>query len=216
MTIFANKVAFTSLGLEPIAQSATRLAQDCFICKCAIAVTATAPVPIPSPACASAISNAHAHPRERHHTAVRILACGHVHGADCLDTWLDIGNSCPSCRRMLFEAHTQVFTQNDIQSIMRALAPRFGATRVVMALGRIASGQIGEQYQMRTIRKEAEMARDRDREEKARNEAKAEAVAGENWMLSDEEEMNFEFDDEEDEDVGSEFADEAEMSGTEE
>jgi hypothetical protein len=37
------------------------------------------------------------------HRAVKIIPCGHVFGAECLDRWLKENNTCPMCRKVLFK-----------------------------------------------------------------------------------------------------------------
>jgi hypothetical protein len=36
------------------------------------------------------------------HVAIKVVSCGHVYGAQCLNTWLKTANTCPMCRRVLF------------------------------------------------------------------------------------------------------------------
>jgi hypothetical protein len=96
MVVFADKAAFTALGLEAITPSATHLSQDCYICTHPLDVTPT------STPTSFTLAHATTHLR-RPHAAVRIISCSHMHGAQCLDAWLEVSNTCPICKRLLFE-----------------------------------------------------------------------------------------------------------------
>jgi hypothetical protein len=64
MTVFANKDAFLSLGVEQITSSASHTSQDCFICTKPLAVHAN--------------HNSPQSVLRGYHTAVRITVCGHT------------------------------------------------------------------------------------------------------------------------------------------
>jgi hypothetical protein len=51
----------------------------------------------------------------------------------CLSAWLEVGNSCPTCKRILFEPNEPV-TQQDINFVMRRLGPVYGRPNVMTAI----------------------------------------------------------------------------------
>ncbi|CAO2655951.1 Nn.00g047540.m01.CDS01 [Neocucurbitaria sp. VM-36] len=123
MTVFASKEAFTTLGLEQITPSRTHASQDCTICLDPLLVH-----PTPNTAPASDL-----------HDAVRILACGHLLGQECLTAWITVGNTCPVCNRLLFEAsrEEQAITQGDVDHILRVLGPVYGEDEVMGEVARL-------------------------------------------------------------------------------
>jgi hypothetical protein len=133
MTVFASKEALKSLGLEHIQQSHAHASQDCTICTHPLAVHPT-----------------HSKDsRPQPHTAVRIVACGHIVGGECLDAWLDVGHTCPNCSRLLFEATGDHITHQDIDNILRALGPVYGENAVMTVVARLMVGQEQEHACMR-------------------------------------------------------------------
>lgn len=139
MSIFASKAAFVELGLETIRPSSAHMYRDCYICKDPLDI------------------NIHAAATEKHHAAVRIGVCGHMHGQECLSSWLDIGNSCPTCKQLLFENSGRGVSQSDINGVVNAKKRRFGlyGEKVAMtAIARTVGEKEAKQAQQQRIREE--------------------------------------------------------------
>ncbi|KAH8730914.1 hypothetical protein GQ44DRAFT_424008 [Phaeosphaeriaceae sp. PMI808] len=120
MSIYACKGTFMGLGIESVSLSTSLASQNCTICTLPLAVHHRDASPI-------ALSNGY-------HRAIRITLCGHVHGKDCLSAWLDTGHSCPTCNRTLFQANSDRITQEDVNIVLKKLAPRFGRAAVMNAI----------------------------------------------------------------------------------
>ncbi|KAF1845463.1 uncharacterized protein K460DRAFT_405722 [Cucurbitaria berberidis CBS 394.84] len=153
MTVFSCKAAFDSLGLERIRPSHAHASQECPICLDPLAVH-----PIHNTDPSSIL-----------HAAIRILACGHVVGVECLETWLSVGNTCPTCNRILFQAASEPITQQDVNNILHALSPMFGEDRVMGEVARLMVWQAEENARLRQIH-EVEMAKLRATESQVRDE----------------------------------------------
>lgn len=136
MTIFTSKSAFVELGLEVVAPSTAHMYQDCYICKDPLDV------------------NIHTTASEMHHEAVRIRVCGHMHGQVCLTAWLDTGNSCPTCKRLLFENSGRGVSQSDINNVVHSLGRMVGEKRVMLAIARLVGKQELERAQLRRTQEE--------------------------------------------------------------
>ena len=151
MTVFACKDTFLGLGIEEVQPSASYVAQDCSIC--------TKPL---------ALHHNDGSPKARlrgYHDTVRIIACGHMHGKDCLGAWLDVGNACPTCNRILFELTGDPITQRDINSLVYALGPEYGEDRVNVALVNMMQKQEREHAALRRVH-EQEVARQKMKDTK--------------------------------------------------
>jgi hypothetical protein len=186
MTVYASKAAFQSLGLETIKLSSTNLTQDCSICQQALAMHPN-----------------HISPRSiqrGYHPAVRVNACGHTHGVLCLSAWLDVGKSCPTCARILFETTGDGITQQDINDIVHMLGPEYGEARVMVAVVRVMQTREREREALRRVHEmEVDAQKWRDREARDR-----EFALGDEDFLDSEEE---DFGDGEDEDGDFEVSD---------
>ncbi|KAF2830700.1 hypothetical protein CC86DRAFT_378957 [Ophiobolus disseminans] len=137
MTVFANKNAFQGLGVEDVKPSATHASQDCTIC--------TKPL---------AVHHIDSSPKSRlrgYHDTVRIVACGHMHGKECLNVWLDVGNACPTCNRILFEIAGDPITQGDINSVVYMLGHEYGEERVTVALVNMMQKQERDHAALRRV-----------------------------------------------------------------
>ncbi|KAG9187437.1 hypothetical protein G6011_05308 [Alternaria panax] len=164
MTVFANKETFNSLGLEQFQQSHAHASQDCAICLRPLAVHPTKD-DIPDPKC---------------HVTVRIAACGHIVGKDCLDAWLDVGHTCPVCACLLFEPTGDPITQGDINYILHILGPELGEHVIMVVVARLMARQEQEH--------EIELERAKARETQVRNDGFA--LSDEDFLDSDDD-MNF-------------------------
>ena len=179
MTLFASKIVFMQLGLEQVAPSTTHMYQDCYICKDPLNI------------------NIHTTPSPTHHAAVRIHACGHMHGQDCLAAWLDAGNSCPTCKRLLFEASGCSVSQADINSVVNTLGRMVGEKRVMSSIARLMGKQELERGQLRRTQEE-EMQRMEAKETQAPQDY---LVDDDDWMAESGDEKDLDMD-EDDEDGG--------------
>jgi hypothetical protein len=179
MTVFANKQTFNSLGLEQVRQSHAHASQDCSLCLQPLAVHPTKDG-IPDSKC---------------HTAVRIAACGHVIGEECLDAWLDVGHTCPICNRLLFEATGDPITQGDINNILHTLGPEFGEDAIMVVVARLMARQEQEHARLRQAH-EIEVERIKVKETHVKNDGFA--LSDEDFLDSGDEGNFDEADDDED------------------
>ncbi|KAH6865803.1 hypothetical protein BKA58DRAFT_471741 [Alternaria rosae] len=184
MTVFANKETFNSLGLEQVQQSHAHASQDCTICRHALALHLTKSKSAES----------------KLHSAVRITACGHMIGQECLDAWLDVGNTCPTCKRLLFEPTGDPITQQDINNILRTLGPDYGEDAIMAVVARRVARQEQEHARMRQAH-EIELERMKAEETEARNDAFT--LSNDDFLDSDED-MDFEEADDDNEDFEAE------------
>ena len=113
MSIFASKAAFEELGLQQMAPSTALMYHDCYICENPLNVST------------------HTALTDAHHAAVRIGVCGHMLGKHCLEAWLHTGNTCPICKRMLFEGSSHSLTQSDINGVVRPFDDRLVLRAVI-------------------------------------------------------------------------------------
>ncbi|KAF3006549.1 hypothetical protein E8E13_006041 [Curvularia kusanoi] len=141
MSIFANRTMFMELGLEKVAPSTAIMHQDCYICNNPLNV------------------NAHATPTDAHHSAIRIGVCGYLHGEECLAAWLQTGNTCPICKRMLFEVSGLSLSQNALNSVIRTMGPLVGEARVMLAIARLIGERDSERLQLNRNYEEVAEAR---------------------------------------------------------
>jgi hypothetical protein len=173
MTVFANKDAFLRLGVEQMTTSASHASQDCFICTKPLAVHAN-----------------HNSPQSMlhgYHAAVRITACGHTHGEDCLNAWLEVGNSCPTCNRILFEIGGDPITQADFNDIIYSLGPELGEARVMIA---IVGARDRREREHAALREQHAQELGRRMMEDARVQDQEFVLGGEDFLDSDDE-MDF-------------------------
>jgi hypothetical protein len=182
MTIFASKDVLTKLGLDRIQPSYAHVSQDCTICTEPLDVQLTSTKDVHS----------------KLHPAVRITACGHMIGEECLSAWLDIGNTCPTCNRLLFESTGDPITQQNVNNILRILGPEYGEGAVMAVVARSIKRQEQEQKRLRLIH-EAEVAKIKAKETQAWNDGFT--LSDEDLLDSDEE---FDFDEEEGEEKDEE------------
>jgi hypothetical protein len=173
MTVFANKDAFLSLGVEQITSSASHTSQDCFLCTKPLAVHAN--------------HNSPQSVLRGYHTAVRITVCGHTHGEDCLNAWLDIGNSCPTCNRILFEIDGDPITQADLNDMVYMLGPELGEARVMIAVVAVREKREREQAALRRFH-EQEIAKQKMDDTELQDQ---EFALGDDDLLDSDDEMDF-------------------------
>ena len=174
MTVSASKEMFNSLDLEQVQQSHAHASQDCTICRHPLALHPTKSKPAES----------------KLHRAVRIAACGHIIGQQCLDAWLEVGNTCPTCKRLLFEPTGDPITQQDINNILRTLGPDYGEDAIMAVVARRVARQEHEHARMRQAH-EIELERMKAEETEARNDAFT--LSNDDFLDSDED-MDFEED----------------------
>ncbi|KNG51540.1 hypothetical protein TW65_01208 [Stemphylium lycopersici] len=137
MTVFSGKEAFKCFGLEPMKQSYAHASQDCPICLDPLALHLNQPH----------------QPHSKLHAAVRITACSHLVGKECLDAWIDVGNTCPTCNRLLFEATGDPITQQDVSRITQSLGPGYGERAVMMVVARLMAHEEREQARQKQTHK---------------------------------------------------------------
>ncbi|KAF2036647.1 hypothetical protein EK21DRAFT_51730 [Setomelanomma holmii] len=173
MTVFAGKEAFVALGLEVVKPSATLVSQDCSICT--------------EPLIVHENHTKESSNKRGYHSAVRVLACGHIHGQECLDKWFDVGNSCPICNRMLFEPIHKSVTQGDYDYLLKTLSPHYGEDRVDSAIGRLLKKSDEDHVALRRYH-EQELAKQKMTDAKKQNDEFALSVEE---LLDSDEEMEF-------------------------
>lgn len=172
MTIYASKIAFIVLGLEQVAPSNAHMYQDCYICKDPLDI------------------NINTKASAAHHSAVRIRDCGHMHGQDCLNAWLDAGNCCPTCKHFLVDPSGHSVSEVDITSVMHKLRHQFSQGLIVAAIARFIERRKGQR---------AELHRARDEEMRMRKAQEARdhqdtLMGDEDWAESGEEDFEMEED----------------------
>lgn len=182
MTLFANRAVFMQLGLEAVAPSVAHMYQDCYICKDPLDV------------------NIHTTASITHHAAVRIHACGHMHGQECLAAWLDAGNSCPTCKRMLFETSTRSVSQADINHVVHSMRRMVGEKRVMASVARLVGKQELERAQLRRTQ-EVDMQKIKAKEAQARQD---DLEDDDDWMAESDDAGDFDMDVDEDFEVDEE------------
>ncbi|KAL1604347.1 hypothetical protein SLS59_004145 [Nothophoma quercina] len=182
MTLFANRAVFMQLGLEAVAPSAAHMYQDCYICKDPLDV------------------NIHTTASITHHAAVRIHACGHMHGQECLAAWLDAGNSYPTCKRMLFETSTRSVSQADINHVVHFLRRMVGEKRIMASVARLVGKQELERAQLRRTQ-EVDMQKMKAKEAQARQD---DLEDDDDWMAESDDAGDFDMDVDEDFEVDEE------------
>jgi hypothetical protein len=187
MTVFASKDAFLELGIETIQRSTSHASQDCIICA--------------NPLATHHMDASTKSKLRGYHDAVRIIECGHAHGSNCLAAWLDVGNACPKCNHILFELTGDPITQGDINTIVHMLGPLYGEARVNVALVGMMQKQEEEQKALRRVH-EQEVARQKMEDRKGFDERFA--LKDDDFLDSDDEEMEFEEQDDMEEDEGGE------------
>lgn len=188
MSIFASKAAFEELGLQQMAPSTALMYHDCYICENPLNVST------------------HTALTDAHHAAVRIGVCGHMLGKHCLEAWLHTGNTCPICKRMLFEGSSHSLTQSDINGVVRALRRWVDGERALLAIARLMGKQEFERAQQRRNYEQEAAAREARSQLDFLNDEDLYTSSGEeSFDMDDEEEDKEEGDDSdfetEDEDV---------------
>jgi hypothetical protein len=176
MSIFASKAAFAELGLETVNPSGAHMYQDCYICKNPLDI------------------DIHTTSTDKHHAAVRIGMCGHLHGQECLSAWLDVGNSCPTCRQLLFENSGRGVSQSDINYVVNYMKRRFGVYGekiAVAAVARIVDKQEAEKAQQQRIREEEEVKKLKAREAQAQHGNPLDDDDDNDWMNDSDVEEDF-------------------------
>lgn len=181
--VYANKADFTTRGLEPIVPSYIHPMQDCSICLLSLA---TQP---------AYIKGVDAH---EFHAAVRITACNHVIGSECLAAWHDASHTCPTCNRLLFEPEGFAITHSDVDAVVRSLGQRGYAERHVMRA--IARMVVKAEKETKEVREKLERSMERLREQEWVRRREEEMTAKDFWSDS-EEDFEFEEDGEEDMDM---------------
>jgi hypothetical protein len=132
--IYDTKEDFLAIGVELVAPSPYAVHTDCEICLKPLAIFADAPPTqhngtsfINSVDLTASTSVASSARKPIFHPALRILACRHVHGTECLTAWLETGNTCPKCSRILFTPlDEQPINQQEVDWVMQELAPLLG------------------------------------------------------------------------------------------
>jgi hypothetical protein len=141
MTVFTSKDAFVGLGLEQVNPSSARTSQDCCIC--------TKPLAVHN----RGISQ-HDDLRN-YHPLVRVSSCGHVHGQECLEECLEeclnVGNSCSTCDRVLFELTGDAITQQDVNDVVQILGRKHGEAHIMIAVTRMMEKQENDHVVLRRV-----------------------------------------------------------------
>lgn len=182
MSVYATKDTFLDLGVEKVEPSPAHISQDCSICTQPLALHYKDHSP------QSALRG--------FHEAVRIGACGHIHGSECLSAWLDVGNSCPTCRRILFEGDKNSITQDDVNEIVHNLGRIFSEARVMGAIANLMDNQERVQTMARRHHEQAVVQQQQSQTNQAND---REFMLSDDDFLDSDEEMGGEDDDDDDE-----------------
>ncbi|KAF1964253.1 hypothetical protein BU23DRAFT_575843 [Bimuria novae-zelandiae CBS 107.79] len=185
MTIFNDKTEFFEYGVELIMPSPYQVYENCKVCL--------------EPIATSTIDHAS---ESRMHAAVRIKSCKHIHGTECLGAWLDIGNSCPTCKRtLIMHATERPLTQEDVDDVSQVLRYVCDEETLGRALARYM--YIDEAAAIKRRQKqESGIAMERVKQEENENKEREETMLNEEDFMDDEEEGMFDEDEGYDEDVG--------------
>lgn len=130
---------------------------------------------------------------------------GHLHGEECLSAWLDTGNSCPTCKRILFEASGREIKQSDINSVVHMLGYWYTPAQVLAAVARLQGTQELEREQLRHSQEQQAREAQETKEIQSRHEMLMEE---EDWYPSGDE--DFDMDNDQDEDYNPSEKDEDE------
>lgn len=159
MTVYNTEAEFGMHGVEYLQPSAYHVSWDCEICLDPLDLVET-----------SAKTNHHT----RLHAAVRIKSCGHIQGTECLAAWLKIGNTCPTCGRMLYlPAVEQPLTQQDVDAMMRELRVGYSEGQIARSLARymhVSDAAAERLKQVMATKVAMEEVKEKEKEEKDRQE----------------------------------------------
>jgi hypothetical protein len=174
--IYDNKEAFLALGVESITPSSYAASKDCDICVKPLAMFPTA---------RSAANDATTVEESPFHPALRILSCRHIHGTECLTAWLDFGNTCLTCSRILFTAPSeQPITQAEVDWVVNQLGPQLGEDAVFRWVARHMEKNLDEGTKKRQLL-ESKIALDKVKEEEKERKDREEFSLGENDFLAE-------------------------------
>lgn len=172
MSAYLSKNGSLDQGVEPLHINSYAISTDCKICLEPLVVNKTT-----------------AAPRPGFHAAIKIKACGHVHGEICLMEWLKVGSSCPTCQGVLFPSATdQLITQADFDAILKALGPRFGERSVRASLVRMVlrKEETLRDRLARDAKAHAEATMKKQKEEEAAHaQRRAEAQEAKDWFAQE-------------------------------
>ncbi|KAF2449547.1 hypothetical protein P171DRAFT_344095, partial [Karstenula rhodostoma CBS 690.94] len=164
MTVYNTEAEFGMHGVTHLQPSAYHVSRNCEICLEPLALVKS-----------SANTNGGDNNHTRLHAAVRINSCGHIHGTTCLVAWLKIGNTCPTCGRMLYlPAMEQPLTQQDVDALMRDLRGTYSEERIARSLARymhISDASAAKLKQVLVTKVAMEEAKEKEKEEKERQES---------------------------------------------
>ena len=194
MTVFSGKEAFKCFGLEPMKPSHAHASQDCPICLDPLALHLNQP----------------RRPQSNLHAAVRITACGHLVGKECLDAWIDVGHTCPTCNRLIFGATGDPITQEDVNNVTQSLVPEYGERAVMMVVARFMAHQEREYVRQKQTHK-IEMDKMRTKEKQVKNDG---FTLSDNDFYDSDEDVDFGEDEDEDYDYAEGEGEEEDTSGS--
>lgn len=156
MTVFNTSDEFHSHGMDHLKPNEYRISQDCDIC--------LKPLALVKETSSDDIS---------YHAAVRIKSCRHMHGAECLAAWLKVGNSCPTCDRMLYlPAAEQSLTQENVDMMIRDLGGLYDEEDIARSLARYmhvsdaAAAKLKQIIDMKVSMEEARRKEEEGKEQK--------------------------------------------------
>jgi len=124
--IYNTKEEFLVIGVEAATLNPYAIHTDCEICLQPLQMFPDVPATQQNGSSPTSSTDSTAV-----HPALHILACRHVIGTDCLIAWLETGNTCPICSRILFTPPSeQPISQEEVNWVVAALEPLIGEERL--------------------------------------------------------------------------------------
>jgi hypothetical protein len=116
--------------------------QDCYVCKDPLNI------------------NIYTKATYKLHEVVRIGVCGHMHGHECLSAWLDVSNSCPTCKQLMFENSGRGVSQSNISHVVNTMKRRYDVVSEKLAIAAIA--RIAGKQEAKKIKEDGGIALDEE------------------------------------------------------
>jgi len=124
MPVFADKAEFFAEGVDYTFSEGSSSPSQCTICLQTVRVDhSTSRIDSEGQSTEASEDSIDHHL----HEGVRIKDCGHIHGLECLEAWLDVSCACPTCRRRLFTPlDEQSPTNDEVARMVRYIIAEIG------------------------------------------------------------------------------------------
>jgi hypothetical protein len=194
--IYDTKKTFLAIGVEPVTTSSYAVEIDCEICLKPLAMipdassthqngdSSTKPADL-TPLASTPTKEPTFHP------ALRIIACGHVHGAECLTAWLETGNTCPTCACILFTPPSeQPISQEEVNWVVAILEPLIGEELLYRWIAKYMASGMEEEVRRKRAHDNMVVVERIAREQKERIEREMYTLGDEDFMEEEYEEWS--------------------------